>query len=169
MKAAAPIIFNFAPGCQNRHRREAKFWLKVAVAPGIDECWPWTGKRWKNGYGQITISGHTIGTHRFAYFLIYGQIPGGKFVLHDCDNPPCCNPFHLYSGTPKNNTDDCVRRGRARGGRFLGEAHGYAKLSNEDVLAIRTSPDSYSTLAANYGVGKSQIGRIKNNQHWRHL
>lgn len=36
----------------------------------------------------------------------------GPFVLHTCDNPPCCNPAHLYRGTALDNARDRDTRGR---------------------------------------------------------
>jgi hypothetical protein len=34
------------------------------------------------------------------------------YVLHHCDNPPCCNPLHLYAGTQRQNIHDAIARGR---------------------------------------------------------
>jgi hypothetical protein len=42
-----------------------------------------------------------------------GAIPKGLWVLHHCDNNRCVNLDHLYLGTPKDNLQDAIIRGRA--------------------------------------------------------
>ncbi len=55
------------------------------------------------GYGQFTYNGKSCYDHRIAY----RKIPEDKpFICHRCDNPPCCNPNHLFPGTMKDNFDD---------------------------------------------------------------
>lgn len=78
-----------------------------------DECWPWRGL--KSGYGGMKLWGQTYPAHRIAYELTYGAIPMTKFICHKCDNPPCCNPAHLFLGTHKNNSDDMAAKGRGYG------------------------------------------------------
>lgn len=48
-----------------------------------------------------------------------GPIPVGMLACHHCDNPPCCNPAHVFIGTHKDNARDMARKGRARGGKRL--------------------------------------------------
>lgn len=96
-----------------------RLWQRVAVG-GPDECWPWTAKTTcAGGYGKLYSGQTIIRAHRFAYELAKGPIPQGLIVRHICDNPPCCNPGHLVVGTMKENTQDMMRRGRSKKGRFL--------------------------------------------------
>lgn len=64
------------------------------------------------GYGQFNTSIKLVRAHRFSYELHFGKIPQGMFVCHKCDIPNCVNPEHLFLGTPKDNTQDCIRKGR---------------------------------------------------------
>lgn len=88
-----------------------KFWLKVKRSH-LWECWPWIGARDKDGYGQFNYDGHTVRAHRVAFFLTKGKWPK-NLALHECDYPPCCNPFHIFDGTRKDNTQQSHARGRA--------------------------------------------------------
>jgi hypothetical protein len=93
-----------------------RFWSKVDIR-GPNECWPWKAYRTKKGYGRFSFNGRkdhkVVRANRCAFFLTHGYWPENG--LHTCDNPPCCNPAHVYDGTPKQNTADMLSRGRARG------------------------------------------------------
>lgn len=96
---------------------EERFWSHVDRSAGPEKCWPWTAFRSKN-YGKFNLAaGDARYAHRFALELsIGGPIPKGMYACHRCDNPPCCNPAHLYVGTPTQNLEDAYRRGRLGGG-----------------------------------------------------
>ncbi len=88
-----------------------RFWSKVAIR-GIDDCWEWRAGRRPSGYGMFAHEGKIWGAHRFAFTLMIGEIPEGKFVCHTCDNPPCCNPGHLVPGTARENAHDAAAKHR---------------------------------------------------------
>lgn len=100
-------------GHADERNNESDFWNLVTVL-GPDDCWEWQGHRnAKTGYGAISWQGAKTYTHRLALQLSRG-IPASRFVLHHCDNPPCCNPYHLYAGTQADNVRDRETRGRGR-------------------------------------------------------
>lgn len=138
---------------------------------GPDACWPWTGTRYGNNYGVMQYRNVVKQAHVWAYQSATGEVvPDGMFVLHSCDNPPCCNPAHLRVGTHQANMDDKVSRDRQS--RLPGEAHPSHRLSDADVLEIRRSGAAGVTqrvLAERFGVSPSLICLILNGKRWTHL
>ena len=93
-----------------------RFWSKVDQR-GPDECWPWTAST-NGGYGAFgaKLFGEkkmrVHRAHRVAFFLATGVAPDDLVVCHSCDNPPCCNPAHLWLGTQADNNRDMSIKGR---------------------------------------------------------
>lgn len=147
----------------------ARFWAKVDTSGGPDACWPWMGSRTKGGYGEMSIDGEVTYMHRFAWAVLTGSAPVNH-VLHRCDNPPCCNPAHLFLGTPADNAADKVAKGRQQ----RGERAGVAKLRDADVLIIKqrlAAGENGAQLAREYGVTKGTISHIKTGyiRAWQHI
>jgi HNH endonuclease len=145
------------------HTRTKHEALMSRVVAHPDGCWEWLGRTDKDGYGIVMIDGKNNRAHRLSYVVHRGDIPDGMVVCHKCDNPPCCNPSHLFLGTIKDNANDALAKGRA----FVGEKNGRAKLSWHDIGDIRSSTASSHELSLKYAVSVSSINRIKRNQSWR--
>lgn len=87
--------------------------LKHILFGEPNECWPWLDHKNDKGYGEVTIGKMTnLLAHRVSYKLSKGE-PGDLLVTHSCDNPPCNNPSHLFTGTNQQNMDEKTQRGRA--------------------------------------------------------
>lgn len=148
--------------------QESDFW---AVGYSVNEngCWIWGGRTGRKGYGVFCWAAGQTGAHRLAWRFTHGD-PGGNWVLHHCDNPPCINPAHLFLGDHEINVADKVAKGR----QAAGAEHGRAKVTTEQVAEIRRRyvpssgagrPDgNKDDLGREFGLHPKQIYKI-----WRGL
>lgn len=151
--------------------------LHSGVSIGAEnECWPWIRGKTKSGYGEFMVDGRMRYAHREAYALANGPIPTGMFVCHKCDNPPCCNPAHLFLGTSRDNSVDMSRKGRAMAQRsphkIRGERNGSAKLTEDQVRSIRDAcaeGASMASVARRYSVSSATVEHIMHGTKWRHV
>ena len=145
-----------------------RFWKKVEKT---DTCWLWTAGTFYNGYGAVSVSGKAEYTHRVSYELHFGEIPDGMFVRHTCDNRGCVNPGHLFLGSPGNTHARGSNR-RCRGPKMLGSSNPSAKLTEDDIEAIRRhywgDGVQQKVLAEQFKVSRSTICDIVNGKGWRH-
>ncbi|OJB35399.1 HNH endonuclease signature motif containing protein [Burkholderia ubonensis] len=142
-----------------------RFDEKVVITPG---CWLWSASVNSKGYGLIRDTAGALRlAHRVAYELYVGPVPAGRMILHRCDVPACVNPFHLRPGTAHENTQDMLAKGR--GVSPQGEVNGNAKLTGEQVRAIRSDDGSLRAVARKYGVTYNAIDGIRSGKTWRSL
>lgn len=190
-------------------KEERKFWrLKIRtalfwslVAKGNDsDCWLWTGYcHPKTGYGSFRFSAvmgkkNTGYAHRVAWVLTNGMLPGGLDVLHKCDNPPCCNPAHLWLGTQADNNADRDAKGRGGGPKLkeyyrthpgvakarskniprrLGINHPMRKIDDDIVREIRAlySRGKFSArrVAEHLGISEGIVYSVISGKTWSHV
>lgn len=132
-------------------------------------CWLWAGTRDQKGYGKLSFKGRFQFAHRVSWSLVNGSIPEGMNVCHRCDVPSCVNPDHLFLGSQADNVADMRQKGRARGGSMKGERNPDARLSTEQVLAIRTDTRACHVVGAEHGVSKTTVSSIRTGKTWRHV
>lgn len=161
-------------------------------------CWVWQLTRERpplHPYGRCYFGKKYKMAHKVSWEAFNGPVPDGLCVLHKCDNPPCCNPEHLFLGTVADNNHDRFIKGRSASGdrngartkpesrkrgqehwtnknRELvprGETHGMAKLSYEKaavIIAERKEGATITALSRRHGVGTSTIHRTISGKTW---
>ena len=85
------------------------FWSHVDKS---GDCWNWTARHTRDGYGAIHWGRKAYSAHRVAYTIATNDYPDGFCIMHTCDNKSCCNPSHLIKGTHLDNMRDMIRKGR---------------------------------------------------------
>jgi hypothetical protein len=157
-----------------KRNRKPIEWVKTES--GCFECISHTLSH--NGYPLIKRNGKQQRLSRYLYEVLFGEIPKGLLVCHKCDNPRCINPEHWFLGTPKDNTQDMIKKGRNfkvrtnRPDLYIdnrGEKSGNAKLTDNDIRNIRADNRTVRDIAKSYGVHNSVISRIKTFKSWKHV
>jgi hypothetical protein len=125
----------------------------------------------RNGYGKVSVRKHlSYTTNRVALALTVGTLTQGVVACHRCDNPPCCNPSHLFPGSQRENGLDMSAKGR--GTRVRGEAKLNRVLTEDDIRAIRSEEivrGSNTQLSQRFGVSTTTIRRILRREKWSHV
>lgn len=160
---------------------QCRFWENVEVRLP-NECWEWSKGKTDNGYGQFEIDRKCYRCHRLSYFLSYGENIDDILILHTCDNRPCVNPLHLFSGTQKENIQDAVKKGRMAINcnwfkshpekRPRGETHWKRKLTEVDVLEIRKrclEGEAQIRISEELRLSRAHVNLIVKRKRWVHV
>lgn len=146
----------------NLQQLERWFWSMIKPNEQT-HCWEWTGTRDENGYGRFKANGKRILAHRAALVYITGDNPS-LWALHRCHNPPCSNPFHLYWGTPQNNSRDMWKA--ERGIILKAEQNPNSKLTWEKVEYLRSGIAPLVDLARHIGINYHYAWKVAHSKHW---
>lgn len=153
-----------------KYTKPEHFWVRVDKSSGLMGCWPVAARLDADGYGIVRYKGETWKAHRLAFFLATGAIDDEAFICHRCvGSRACCNPKHLYAGTPAQNTED---RGWD-GNDLQGERNHKAKITASDVREIRRRwqgrESSQSKMAREFGLTPAVVSKIVHRDTWKHI
>ena len=145
-----------------------KIFLSIKI--NANGCWEWQKSRHKQGYGNLCYKRTVHLAHRISWIVFNGEINKEILVLHKCDNPPCCNPDHLFLGTDRDNIIDAFSKGRIE--RKKGEDHYNSKLTNEIVLEIKKLYKQgvpQKQIAKILNVNERTVNGIASGNSWKHI
>jgi hypothetical protein len=154
-----------------------KFKAMLEIQENLDEegepCW-YLKKNCKRIDSRISTPFQVQST-RFAYYMYdqecekhildeqYKRMKRPKkFLRTTCHNTHCVNPDHLFESFTAYSHNDPPKVPK-------GSACKMSKLTEEQVIEIRSSPNSLATLSCIYGVSKPAVSNIKRGFSWRHL
>jgi hypothetical protein len=147
--------------------------LELRTVDGFTGCWIWQGRHNPAGYPVLHVDVEageedfqpettiTISPNRLAarFYGIY--LPHGRRARMRCGNRRCINPTHVGPEC------DTPAPKQARG-----ERHGRARLTDEEVRAIRArvaAGAKQARLAEEYELTRSSISQIVSRKLWSHL
>ena len=159
-----------SPKCANSRTvlTPEDIWNRIDRSGGEDACWPWLGAMDKDGYGKVRWNREDKRVHRLVYEFTTGDSLGIFKALHTCDNPPCCNPKHIFKGTTQINNED--KRLKKR--HTYGEAVNTATLTPQEVLRLRKAKadgENVSALCRILGISKSAGHYAASGKSWKYL
>jgi hypothetical protein len=128
-------------------------------------CRIWNGRIGLNGYGVMIMDNKAIYAHRAAYLVHNGSLDDVPLIRHKCGVRCCTEPTHLAAGTHHDNAMDRIGHGTMP----YGEKGSKAKLTESQAVSIIADSRGHAEIAAEYGVDKSQVSRIKSGKRWPHL
>ncbi|MFD4144678.1 HNH endonuclease [Streptomyces sp. NPDC058572] len=113
---------------------------------------------------SVSWRGRRMRVSRAVWEEKNGTTPEGMVVAHCCRRSACVALDHLYLSTPEREIALTTERGL-----FAGEAHWNHKLTNDQVLMIRSIALRSSDLAILCGVAPSTIRSVRARRSWTHL
>lgn len=143
-----------------------RFWDKVSTS-GLDDCWEWQAYRCAKGYGRFWQDGRMRKSHRVSLSMVESAPFSGAHVMHSCDNPSCCNPFHLKWCTYAENNKDKEEKGR----HYKGQFHHNSKYTDEiadSILKLKALGYTCSEVSDKLGLKVGGVMNVYIGRSWKH-
>lgn len=166
-------ILDYWKDYDESHKYIKKFLKKIKIDKDTG-CWIFTGtirkmKNGKPGYGSATLLRRTNGAHKFSFRIFRGKVKKGLFVCHACDNPPCCNPYHLFLGTPNDNTQDMINKGRQVDPKTISEKlKGKVNIGDKNGMNLHPERRATKENGRHISVKNPNYSNNQGDKHWSH-
>jgi hypothetical protein len=113
---------------------------------------------WKNNKQTV------VRVHKLVLEAFVGKCPEGMEGCHNDGNSFNNHIDNLRWDTHKSNIHDRIKHGTSN----RGERCGTAKLTLDQVRAIRKDDRLQRLIAKDFGIAESMVSRIKNGVRWQH-
>jgi hypothetical protein len=145
-------------------------WITAHASYEGDDCLKWPFNDHPAGPGATYIDGKKVKVTRVMCELAHGPAPSPDHeAAHSCGkaHEGCIHPGHLRWDTHKGNHEDRIDHDTAN----RGETNGQARLTSDDVLAIRAMSEDFTqtVIAAKFGVSRQTISDIQRRRRWHWL
>lgn len=117
-----------------------KEWFYAQAILDDEGCMLWKGRD-SRVQCKVRWQGKQYQPHQLSFIISNGPVPAGMQVNHRCDKHNCIRPSCLYAGTPQENVEDMMRRGR-----WVGNLYQQGKGPHNSIGTKRT-PEQRARIA----------------------
>jgi DNA polymerase I-like protein with 3'-5' exonuclease and polymerase domains len=119
------------------------------------DCWLWQGK-----VRTVRVGDEAWKVSRLAWAIANNADPGDLKVCHDCDEPFCVNPRHLWLGTQTDNMLDMYAKGRG-----VPRSAALTELDLQFIKQELADGTSQYEIAECLGIAQNVVSQLKRGLH----
>ena len=127
----------------------------------------------KQGYPQVAVTSDdgksiTVMVHVLLMRAFVGPRPEGMHICHKDGNRANCSLDNLRYDTPLANVRDAMSHGTYAYGERIAQ-HRLVEAEVVEIVGLLEENQTYTAIAARYGVTPDAIFRIASGKNWKHL